>query len=171
MLPGVEQCFHAFRRVFDDIEDESEIHHVGGLFLNLRCVDRIPAGRRVSKFFNRENIATVAAAVVEEGFPASELAEFQQGFHRFGNLAADEGGLVAVDFPVRLSLGCGSPLPCFNKAMAFETKAFYSKGALPVQSEADARRVFQQTGCFFLAGELGELAVQRMLGGKNVSLR
>ena len=101
MLPGVEHGFHAFRRIFDDVEDEAEIDHVGGLFRRVRRMDRVPAVGGVAEFFDRDHIATVAAAVVEEGFAAAELAEFEQGFDRLGNLAADECGLVAVDFLLR----------------------------------------------------------------------
>jgi hypothetical protein len=137
VLPGIEHGFDAFGRVFDDVEDEAEVDHIGGLFGFIRCVDRIPAAGRVAEFFDRENIAAVTAAVVEEGFATAELAEFQQGFDRFGNLAADQGGLVTVDFLLR-RCGCGRGGNFgFDEAMAFESEAFCREGAFPVQAEAN----------------------------------
>jgi hypothetical protein len=70
-----EVGLHALRRIFDDVENEAEVDHVGGLFLNVRRVDWVPAPGVVAEFSNRENIATVTAAVVKERFTPAELAE------------------------------------------------------------------------------------------------
>ena len=52
----------------------------------------------MTEFSDCVHIAAMAAAVIEERFAVAELAELEQGFHRFGDFPADEGGLVAVDF-------------------------------------------------------------------------
>jgi hypothetical protein len=127
VLPGVDQGFHAFGGVFDDVENEAEVDHVGGLFLNLRRVDWVPAPGVVAEFANCFDIAAVAAAVVEERFAAAELAEFEQGFDGLGDLASDERGLVAVDFLLRRGRcrKCGDF--CFNETMAFEARPFSAR--------------------------------------------
>ena len=79
----------------------------------------------------------MTAAVVEERFTASELAEFQQGFHRFGYFTANERGLVTVDFLLRRGLGCECPLPCLNETMAFEPKTLSGECTFPVQTETN----------------------------------
>ena len=137
VLPCVEYGLNAFRRVFNDVEDETEIDHVGGLLLLIRRMDRVPAAGGVAKFFYRENIATVAAAVVEEGFAPAELAEFQQRLDGFGYFTANERGLVAVDFLLWCGRCRGGEGFSFNETMAFETKAFFSECAFPVQTESN----------------------------------
>jgi hypothetical protein len=138
-VPGIEQGLDAFGRVFDDVEDEAEVHHIGGLFRLVRGVDRVPAVGGVAELRDRLDIAAVAAAVVEEGFAAAELAEFEQGLDRLGDLAADQGGLVAVDFLLRrFGRGRFGGAFGFNEPMAFEREAAVRQEALPVQAEADA---------------------------------
>jgi len=165
VLPGVDEGIDAFGGVFDDVEDEAEVDDVCGVLGGVRGVDGVPAVGLVAEFCDGEDIAAVAAAVVEEGFSAAELAEFEEGFEGFGDFAADEGGFVSVDFLsgrggfFRRGWGGG-----WDEVVAFEGEVFGGEGAFPVDAEADARGVFEQPGGFFLAGEFGEFGVEWVSG-------
>jgi hypothetical protein len=117
----------------------------------------------VSEFPDGFDIAAIAAAIIEERLSAPELPDFEQCLYRLGDLAANESCLVAVDFLFRCGDFRERIFGGFNKSMALEAKAALCECALPIQSETDSRGVIQQTGHLFLAGEFGELAVERVL--------
>ncbi len=164
MLPGIEQCLNAFGGIFDDIEDEAEIHHIGVYFWCVRCVNRIPAGGSVTEFGDCFHITAVAAAIVEERFTTAQLTEFQKGFYGLGNLSSNKGSLVTVDLLLRRARGWRGGLTGCRQLMAFEAKSFFGESSFPIQPEANAGGVVQQAGIFFLSGQFGEFCIQRMTG-------
>jgi len=81
--------------IFADIDDVTQVDHIGGLLRPVGTEDRVPAGAVDAAGAEQGDVLTVAAAVVEDGGGRVDHAAVEGGFHRAGQVAAADRGLVA----------------------------------------------------------------------------